>query len=350
MTNIESRQDKQKFLGKCLVKAGLITPDQLKTALSEQVSSDRKLQEILTMRGWVEQQTIDFFMENLVFTNLLIAKEKQLFQNRDNRQDNNFLEQTKSRYIDSVNSGLTLQKVLLCLSPQNTLRLLFLLIIFLCTINLAGQFSLYFLPDYPLRDLLVYLFNVDQERNFPSLYSGIALLFCSILLFLITSAKKIAGEAHISHWRALTIIFVCLSIDELMSFHELLIAPTQKLFNTSGFLYFAWVIPGAIFVLMFLLAFLKFITALPKKIKRLFLIAGTIYISGTIGIEMLGGYQANLYGQDNIIYAVITTIEEFLEMLGIVIFIYALMSYISTHIKGISLNIIINHNQKIVNN
>lgn len=142
---------------------------------------------------------------------------------------------------------------------------------------------------------------------------------------------------------------MALSLDEFMSFHERLIEPLQNSLNTSGFLYYAWVIPGTIFVLIFLLAFLRFITTLPTKIKRLFIIAGTIYVSGAIGMEMLGGYYTNLYGEKNIIYAILTTIEEFLEMLGIVIFIYALMSYISTYIKGISLNIIINHNQQTLN-
>jgi hypothetical protein len=46
MTNLETSKGKQKYLGECLIEAGLITPSQLETALKEQNSSDRHLQEL----------------------------------------------------------------------------------------------------------------------------------------------------------------------------------------------------------------------------------------------------------------------------------------------------------------
>lgn len=39
------------------------------------------------------------------------------------------------------------------------------------------------------------------------------------------------------------------------------------------------------------------------------------------------------------IYALATTLEEFLEMAGVVAFIYGLMSYISAYMQGILINI-----------
>jgi len=43
---------------------------------------------------------------------------------------------------------------------------------------------------------------------------------------------------------------------------------------------------------------------------------------------MLGGYHAYLYDTNNFIYEILVTIEEFLEMLGVVVFIYALLAYL----------------------
>ena len=40
---------------------------------------------------------------------------------------------------------------------------------------------------------------------------------------------------------------------------------------------------------------------------------------------MLGGREADLHGYDSITYCILYTIEEFLEMIGIVILIYALL-------------------------
>jgi len=43
---------------------------------------------------------------------------------------------------------------------------------------------------------------------------------------------------------------------------------------------------------------------------------------------MLGGREADLHGYDSITYCILYTVEEFLEMIGVVVLIYALLSYI----------------------
>ncbi len=51
-------------------------------------------------------------------------------------------------------------------------------------------------------------------------------------------------------------------------------------------------------------------------------------MTGVIGVEMLGAREADLHGTDTVLYCVLYTIEELLEMLGIVVFIHALLSHI----------------------
>ena len=58
-------------------------------------------------------------------------------------------------------------------------------------------------------------------------------------------------------------------------------------------------------------------------------------------MELLGGYLASTTGMENVSYAIVATIEESLEMLGIVVFIHALISYIKVHLGGVSWNIYI---------
>ena len=67
--------------------------------------------------------------------------------------------------------------------------------------------------------------------------------------------------------------------------------------------------------------------------------SGATFIAGAIGFELIGGKRVELYGEDNFIYCLIYTCEEFLEMLGIVIFNYALITYITEHIKGLKIAI-----------
>ena len=313
----------KKLLGMYLIEAGLITQAQLDKALDDQkVDASRRLGEILAHRGWVAQQTIEYLMENLVWPQRWAVEKQLSYTDKKQRQNLTVVEQASLLILTVPSRELEVH-----LSPRKTMRFLLFVVLGLVLASLVGQFSVYFLPDYPLRDTFAILFNVDGEQNVPSLYSASALLVCSILLAMITYAKKVAGDRYAPHWGALSIIFVYISLDEFLSLHERNIDQLRAALHTSGFFYFAWVIPGAICVLICLLLFLGF------------LIAGTIFVSGALGMEMVDGYYASLYSQENIIYKLLTTIEEFLEMLGIVVFIYALLSYITSHVKGVSLRV-----------
>lgn len=128
-------------------------------------------------------------------------------------------------------------------------------------------------------------------------------------------------------------------MDEILSLHEKTIEPVRNALQTGGLFYFAWVIPASVLVLVLLLVFLGFLAHLPTRTRNLFLIAGTIYVGGALGLEMVGGYYVESDRVENIMYVILVTIEELLEMLGVIVFIHALLSYISKYIKGINLQV-----------
>lgn len=232
------------------------------------------------------------------------------------------------------------QTLLFEITPRHVLKLLLVAIGIFAITSLSVQFGFYYLPEYPLKNILSGLFFLDYETNIPTLYSVLTLLFCSIILGFIANAKRAIRGAYINYWTTLSVIFLLLAIDEFASLHEKLIEPLQAKLNASGFFYFAWVIPGAAFTFVCLLIFTQFLKHLPAQTRRLFLLAGSLYVSGTLGIEMIGGYYSStIDGENNFIYAIIVTIEESLEMLGIAIFIYSLLHYISYYMKGTDLRI-----------
>ncbi|WNN87359.1 hypothetical protein [Gloeocapsopsis dulcis] len=228
------------------------------------------------------------------------------------------------------------QKLEIPVSPQKTSRLLFFIAVVLLCAHLIGQFTEYFLPDYFSRDFLAELFNLNRELNIPTFYAMCLLLISSILLAIIAYAKQVRGDCLVRYWTALSILFFGLAIDEIISIHERMTKPLRSALNAGGLLYYAWIIPGAVFVLLCLLAFRKFFRNLPTKTRQLIFLAGSIFVSGAIGVEAVGGYYAHLYGEQNMTYAVIAGIEEFLEMLGVIVFIYALLSHIDSAMKGLS--------------
>jgi len=219
------------------------------------------------------------------------------------------------------------------ISTQKLIRVLAVVVILLTLVNLAGQISRYYLGHGRLFGL-VDIFDTDREGNVPAWYSSATLLVCSILLALIASARKANGVSLWHYWLGLSVIFLFLSLDEGASIHEVAILPLREYLHAGSYLYFTWVVLGIGFVVVFLLTYFRFIVDLPPPTRGQFLVAGTFYLSGTIGMELLGGDYAFRHSTENMTYVLITTIEEFLEMVGILLFIYALMTYIgSRHVE-----------------
>ncbi len=231
-----------------------------------------------------------------------------------------------------------LKEVSIYLRPKKVFRILLVVILFLTGANFIALMIERILPDFPLRDAFIRCFSADLELNFPSIYSSFTLLLCSILLGIITYFKKTQLHRYANYWGCLSLIFAYLALDELISIHEYMMIFKVE-FTISGFLHFAWVIPGTILTILFFLAFSRFTAHLPSKTRNLFIFAGGIFVCGAIGCEMIGGYFVDLYTRKSILYAFEVIIEEFLEMLGIAVFIYALISYQNTHLKILGLQV-----------
>lgn len=138
----------QKCLGEFLVEAGLITPNQLTTALNEQDISGRQLREIFTLNGWIKQETIDAFMRNFVLLKQSLTDEKQLNNNHKMTELTEIIYLTKnSKKDNSESTTLTVRNLSVLLSPKKVLRYLLVVITSLCFISLIGQFAFYYLPN-----------------------------------------------------------------------------------------------------------------------------------------------------------------------------------------------------------
>ncbi|NIB43097.1 hypothetical protein HBA55_26040 [Pseudomaricurvus alkylphenolicus] len=214
----------------------------------------------------------------------------------------------------------------LVFSPKKLLTVFLVVILFLLVANVVGLISrFYFDHDHVFG--LVRLFDFRAEKNIPTLYSSIALMFASVLLVIITLMHR-SSQQTFRLWGLLAFIFLFLSIDEASSIHEQFSGPTKSVVATSGLFYYAWVIPYGVALMFFLIGYLKFLRELPGKTRVLFLVSGFIFVSGAVGFEMLGGWRAETEGSKGLLYAIFYTCEELLEMLGVAIFIYALSEYI----------------------
>lgn len=179
-----------------------------------------------------------------------------------------------------------------------------------------------------LRPLLGFL-SLSYEQNLPTWYASGLLLCCALVLVAIARDAALRGAPHRRHWWGLAAAFFYLSMDEAVGLHEHL----GGWLELDGVLYFSWVVPAGAAVLMFGLLYLPFLARLPARPRWRFLIAGVLYVSGALGMELPLGYWTERHGNDNLVYALIDLVEESLELLGVSLFLVALVEYLGARVR-----------------
>lgn len=226
--------------------------------------------------------------------------------------------------------------------PLAVARVFAIVVSFLVIAHLAGQFSKLELGHGRLYGL-VPLFDMDQELNVPTYFSVLLMLFTALLTTSIALLHRKQGAPQAWKWLILSLGFLYMSFDEAFSLHERLSVPVRSLISDThlvqevggetvfGVFYFAWVLLGMAMVLVVGLYFWKFLLHLPAAARRHFVIAAALYLAGAIGCELLGGRYAEQFGQENWTYTLIMTTEETLELVGLVVFTWALLRYCADH-------------------
>ncbi|MCI5219231.1 MAG: hypothetical protein D3914_08580 [Candidatus Electrothrix sp. LOE2] len=216
--------------------------------------------------------------------------------------------------------------------PKKTALFFLATVVLLTVLHCIAQ-TVFFSTDNPdLLELTGY-FDLDIENNIPSFYSAFAILLCSLLFFCISSLEKKQGRKR-RYWLGLACVFLFLAFDEAFALHEGLGDLTEEylqrteILQVGGLLYFPWIIPYSLLTTILGLLYFHFILSLPRKTTVLLILSAIIFLTGAVFFDMLGGREAELNGYYSITYTVLYTIEEFLEMNGIVLLMYTLLDYI----------------------
>lgn len=179
--------------------------------------------------------------------------------------------------------------------------------------------------------------DVNQERSLPTFYSAGILFLASLILFVIASAAHQSRDPFRTKWFVLSIGFFMMMLDEVLSFHERLGAPTARLLggDLPSVLYFTWVVPAILLVIVVGAYMLKFVRGLPSRIRMIFLIAGAVYVGGSVGLEIVGGWWLAQGQADSFGSVLLAHLEEAGEMAGVIVFIWGLFLYMAAEHKEI---------------
>lgn len=182
-------------------------------------------------------------------------------------------------------------------------------------------------------------FDLGEESSLPTWYSSLLLLFCAVLLAIISAACRTANEPFTRHWLFLAFVFTVLSIDEIASVHEAVGGELYLAVDLPDYLFFAWVILAAPMVAILAVVYLRFLLHLPSRYLALFSASAAMFLAGALGMEVVGSYLFVNFGKSSSVYILSQTIEETLEILGATLFAWALLDYIKVRFGGISLRL-----------
>lgn len=240
------------------------------------------------------------------------------------------------------------------MSAPRSRAILFLLLALLIGIHVFQTLAhLYF--QVPLA-AVSQLFDVDVEGNIPTFYNAF-LFFCSSILFLICGYAA-SGRARWG-WMLLGGVMAFLAVDEGSQFHEHFMLVTLRFLGDGdmrigqmGWLFYAWIIPYVLAAVGLSIILLPWLWHLDPSVRRGLILAGVVYVAGAAGMESIGGSVAEqllvrfdpaatypgipcevykvgecfLYADAT--YVALYTIEETLEMAGLILCIGVLLRWL----------------------
>lgn len=212
--------------------------------------------------------------------------------------------------------------------PKRILKLSLITIGLLFSLHIAGLFMKFGFGAVTGYGFIT-LFDMNNEANIPTYFSSFLMASCAVFMALLCSAHKSLATPWHRHWAFLGLVFILMSIDEISQIHERSIEPLKHILGIQpgDYLTNAWVILAFIFLPIMALLYFRFLMAMERRSAILFIASGAVYISGVVGVEMVSGVMKGLYSMDSLAFAISTTIEETLELLGLALFAFALTDY-----------------------
>lgn len=166
-------------------------------------------------------------------------------------------------------------------------------------------------------DDIVALLSLSEEQNLPTFYSAVLLLFASLASALLAGASRAKRWEAVAWW-GLCAGFFYIAVDEVLQFHETWGANI----HTTGVLHFSWVIPAAGLLAVLAVLYAPFLLRMPARERNWLILAGVVYVTGAVGLELPLGVWTEEKGDKTLGYALIDWVEETLEMTGIVLYLF----------------------------
>jgi hypothetical protein len=230
--------------------------------------------------------------------------------------------ESKEQSVPVALNGMRIDTLRLC-------KYLTVVAIALAIVGAIANLIIYQVAESPEADVarVMSRFDLGHEPSLPAFFSSLVLLLNGLMLLMIAWTKRRSKERGVTHWAVLGFIFVAMSIDETVMFHEMIDKAIGFAVATDGFLLFPWAVLGATVALAVFAAYAGFLLRLPRRFALLFIASGALYVGGAVGMEFLAAGVIDQHGVESAYHTLVQTIEESLEMAGSILFFYSLATY-----------------------
>jgi hypothetical protein len=161
-------------------------------------------------------------------------------------------------------------------------------------------------------------FLLAHERN-PSTWVAAASLATVAVLAWVTGR----GRADAGTWSFVAAVLVFMSLDEVATFHERMSALPLPGIGSRG-----WAGAGLLLVALVAVRLFRWVLTLEVGLRIALIVGGAVFVGGAIGVEVLAGNHQRTHGDDTIFW-VLSTVEENLELAGVLIVLRALLRHLT---------------------
>jgi len=211
------------------------------------------------------------------------------------------------------------------------------IVAFLLGAHLAVTYSSYRLGhDYLMG--FARAFNLLRDANVPTWYSSSVLLLCAALAAIIGAGRGPTPGSYKRHWMGLSLVLAFMSMDEAAMIHETAQEWLRVGFSPEHWFYdvASLVLPGLL-VIVVGAAYIGFVMALPRRTLWCFVVAAGMYVAGGLVLDFIGDVYKAGQGEANMTSAMLTGVEEVLEMTGVLVLLYGLLDHIERFVGPVAL-------------
>lgn len=182
--------------------------------------------------------------------------------------------------------------------------------------------------DSPYAKGFVPLVHLDFEKNLPTTFAFLLLLFAAALASLTTRNEARAGRSG-RVWLFIAAAFAFVAFDEILGFHEAFGEFLHQ--RVDGLPFFTWIVPYGLAAGLVGLILLPWFFRLERSTRIGLGLSVLVFVSGALGMELLAsGYYEQRFDEPGAIERtffgdILSSIEETMELLGVALFNFTLL-------------------------